>query len=108
MLRRFYSLAVALTVWAASGASNAETNLWCTGYYPGREQSAMPASEVDFAALTHVIHFALLPDSDGTLNYNANQITSANSADLIAHAHAAGRKALICAGGADSESGFRA
>jgi chitinase len=68
----------------------------------------MPASDIDFTALTHVIHFALLPNSDGTLNYSANEITSANSANLIAHAHAAGGKALICVGGADSESGFRA
>lgn len=68
----------------------------------------MPASAVDFSVLTHVIHFALLPDPDGTLNASAQGITPANTADVVNHAHAAGRKALICVGGADSEAAFQA
>ena len=107
MLRRFYSLAVALTVWTACFVYNVAADVWCTGYYPGHEQSVMPASAVDFTVLTHVIHFALVPNLDGTLNYSANEITSTNAVDLVARAHAAGRKVLICVGGADSASAFR-
>ena len=68
----------------------------------------MPASNIDFSALTQVIHFSVVPNSDGTLNSSANGITIANSADIVSQAHAAGVPVLICAGGADSESAFQA
>src|ERR1035437_4446431 len=81
---------------------------WGTGYYPGWEQSYMPASDIDFTALTHIIHFSVVPNSNGSLNSNVNGITTANSADVVSRAHTAGVKALICVGGADSESAFQA
>jgi chitinase len=86
----------------------ARADLWRTGYYPGWEQSYMPASNVDFTALTHVIHFSVLPNADGTLNSSDNDITADNSADIVSRAHAAGIKVLICVGGAGSESAFQA
>ena len=67
----------------------------------------MPASNIDFTALTHIIHFSLAPNSDGTLNSSDNGITTANSADVVSRAHAAGKKVLICVGGAGSESVFQ-
>jgi chitinase len=66
----------------------------------------MPASNIDFTALTHIIHFSVVPNANGTLNSGANGITSANSTDLVTRAHAAGLKVLICVGGAGSESAF--
>src|SRR6266850_748952 len=87
--------------------SLARGDLWCTGYYPGWEQGAMPASSIDFAALTHIIHFSLVPNSDGTLNTSDNGLTSANSSDIVSHAHAAGKKVLVCIGGAGSQAGFQ-
>ena len=68
----------------------------------------MPASNIDFTALTHIIHFSVIPNSDGTLNSSDNSITIANSADIVSRAHAAGLKVLICVGGADSEGAFQA
>ena len=68
----------------------------------------MPASNIDFTTLTHVIHFSVMPNSNGSLNNNANGITTANSADVVSRAHTAGVKVLICVGGADSESAFQA
>lgn len=85
----------------------ARADLWCTAYYPGWEQGVMPASSIDFTAVTDIIHFSLVPNSDGTLNSSANSLTSANSADIVSHAHAAGKKVLICVGGADSQTGFQ-
>ena len=67
----------------------------------------MPASSIDFTALTHIIHFSVVPNSDGTLDSSANSISTANSADVVSQAHAAGRKVLICVGGAGSESLFQ-
>ena len=46
----------------------ARADLWRTGYYPGWEQSGMPASNIDFTALTHIIHFSVVPNSNGTLD----------------------------------------
>ncbi len=85
----------------------ARADLWTTGYYPGWEQAGMPASTIDFTALTHIIHFSVVPNTDGTLNSSANSISTANSADIVSQAHAAGRKVLICVGGAGTESLFQ-
>ncbi|MGH7976574.1 MAG: glycoside hydrolase family 18 protein [Limisphaerales bacterium] len=83
-------------------------DLWSTGYYPGWEQGSLPASNIDFTALTHVIHFSVIPNTDGTLNSSDNGVTVANSTDIVTRAHAAGKKVLICVGGAGSESNFLA
>ena len=83
----------------------ASADVWSTGYYPGYRQSAMPASVVDFTALTHVIHFSVAPNSDGTLNTTVNSITASRSNDLVSRAHTAGKKVLICVGGAGA-TGF--
>src|SRR4051812_14670430 len=72
----------------------ARADLWCTAYYPGWEQGVMPASSIDFTAVTHIIHFSLMPNSDGTLNSSVNSITSPNSSDIVSHAHAAGKRVL--------------
>jgi len=84
----------------------ARADLWTTGYYPGYEQGSMTASNIDFTALTHIIHFSVIPNSNGTLNSSANSVTVANSTDIVTRAHAAGKPVLICVGGASSESNF--
>ena len=98
----FLSGAVCLSSFAACA------DLWSTGYYPGWEQSSMPASNIDFTALTHIIHFSVIPNSDGTLDSSDNDVTFANSTDIVSRAHAAGKVVLICVGGAGSESDFQA
>ena len=67
----------------------------------------MPASTIDFGALTHIIHFSLVPNTDGSLNSSANSITTANSSDIVSRAHSAGLKVLICVGGASTENSFQ-
>ncbi len=68
----------------------------------------MPASKIDFTALTHVIHFSVLPNANGTLNSNVNSVTLANSSDIISKAHAAGVKVIVCVGGGESQAAFQA
>src|ERR1700722_4445815 len=70
---------------------------WTTAYYPGyRQQGGMAASAIDFTAVTHIIHFSLTPNANGTTdNGSANEITPSGSANLISLAHAAGVKVLI-------------
>jgi chitinase len=82
--------------------STVTAGLWSTGYYPGYRQSAMPASNVDFTALTHVIHFSIAPNADGSLNTSINSLTPSRSNDLVTRAHAAGRPVLICVAGSGS------
>ena len=77
----------------------ARADIWCTGYLPGWEQGGMPASNIDFSVVTHVIHFSVTPNSDGTLDTNLNVIAPSYTADLVGRAHSAKRQALICVGG---------
>ena len=88
-------------------SSVARAAFWTTGYYPGWEQAAMPATNIDFTTLTHVIHFSVAPNANGTLDSSANTISAANSAAVVSAAHATGRKVLICVGGGGSESLFQ-
>jgi chitinase len=90
-----------------SSAPSAHADLRITAYYPGYKQSLMPASNIDFSVVTHLIHFSVVPNSDGTIDPGQNGITAARSADVVSRAHTAGRKVLICVGGASSEPGFQ-
>jgi len=86
--------------------SSARADLWVTGYYPGYESGQMAPSNIDFTAVTHVIHFSLVPGTGGSLNSNANGLTAAACSNLVGLAHAARRKALVCVGGASTENDF--
>jgi chitinase len=88
-------------------AIEAHAGLWTSAYYAGWMQSYLPAQQVDFTAMTHVIHFSVVPRVDGSLDTDINAVTTANSTDVIAHAHAAGVKVLISVGGENSATGFR-
>lgn len=89
----------------------AQSNIWVTAYYAGWMQGqynngALPAQDIDYDAITEIIHFALVPHADGSLDSTANTILASNSAALISRAHAAGKKVLICVGGAGSRDAF--
>jgi chitinase len=82
-------------------------DLWTTAYYPGYRRGFLPATNIDFGAVSHVIHFSVVPRADGTLDSDANDLSSAASAELITAAHGAGGKVLFCVGGANSQGGFQ-
>jgi chitinase len=86
---------------------SARADLWITGYYPGYESSQMAPSNIDFKTVTHVIHFALVPETNGSLDGSANGLSASACAKLVQLAHAAGRKALVCVGGAGTEAIFQ-
>jgi chitinase len=88
-------------------AATAQADLWTAAYYPGYEQDSLPPSAIDFTVVTHIIHFSVAPNTDGSLDTSANGIAPAYSGSLVSAAHAAGRKALICVGGASTEAGFQ-
>ncbi len=78
-----------------------------SAYYAAWMQDAVPPSAVDFASVTQVHHFSLVPRADGTLDADENGLTTPRVRALVAAAHAARRLALVSVGGADTVEGFR-
>ena len=100
------SAAVALLV-VLSSPSRAECAVrWVTGYYASYSEfsASMPLSGVDYTALTHVIHWPVVHHAVGTFDPNEFDLTAAQSADLVAQAHAAGARAILEFGGVHSRS----
>jgi hypothetical protein len=85
---------------------------WISAYYCGFRLKWCTPSEIDYSAVTHLIHFSLGPNSNGTLDAYVNGIWGFDAAhdaatrDLISRAHAVGRKVLICIGGWNTESSW--
>ena len=102
LLRRVVQIALLSLV-----AGEVDAGLWTSAYYAGWMQSYLPAQQVDFTAMTHVIHFSVVPRTDGSLDTDINGVTLANSTDVVVRAHAAGVKVLISVGGENSAAGFR-
>jgi chitinase len=73
-----------------------------TGYYPAYAAANMPPSEIDFSAMTQIIHFSLFPNGDGSLNSTQNVMSYQNITNLVTLAHNAHVKALVCIGGENS------
>jgi chitinase len=85
-------------------AQDAASQRWLTGYYPSYQESLMPPSEIDYTALTHLIHWPVLPRPNGTLDTETFGMTPDQSQTIVSGAHAAGIKVLLGIGG-DTESG---
>ncbi len=84
-----------------SGVSAAPTPapLWVTAYYPvWNQEGGMGPAKIDYSAITHLIHFAIVPRPDGALS----GITPAQSAAVVTCAHKGGDKVLLCLGGANT------
>ncbi len=80
---------------------------WVSAYYGGWQQAGrIKPEEIDYTAVTHIIHFALIVSPDGTFSGEGNGITPSSALAAVRAAHAAGKKILISVGGADSDAGF--
>lgn len=101
---RRWSVVVLLAALARSAW--AEPGLWVTAYYPGWRQPHETPDRIDFGAVTHLVHFAVVPRADGTLDTAVNMMTPANVAAAVSAAHAAGRKILFTVGGQNSRATF--
>jgi chitinase len=86
---------------------SASAGLWITGYYPGYDAS-LPPSKIDFTTITHVIQFSVVPESNGSIDITENGLSPSVCSNLVSAAHGAGRAAIICVGGANSENAFLA
>lgn len=111
IIAALFASVIALSVFSTPVIVNAQSNLWVTAYYGGWAQGCgyvgnMQADKIDYSAVTHIAHFAILPKADGTLDDLTLCITPQNSASLINLAHAHGKKVLISVGAWDTETAF--
>jgi len=84
--------------------------LWVTAYYPvwHQQDGSFPPSKIDWTALSDLIHFAVVPASDGTIDPLKGGITPAESQAVVGPAHRAGKKVLLSVGGWNTSPQFRA
>ncbi len=97
---------------AQAKSAHAEKNahpLWVTAYYAVWVQQAgtLTPQEIDYSALSHLIHFAVVPAADGSIDA-VHGITPAESQAVLIPAHKAGKKVLLSVGGWLTSEAFRA
>ena len=90
----------------------AQSKIRITGYYAGWMQGwynngHLPSNQIDYNALDYIIHFGLVPNSDGTIDSTSNSIIPNNTSSLINKTHANGKKVLICVGGWGTDVYFK-
>ena len=90
---------------AGADAARAQ-GIWVTGYYPAWRQARLAPNDVDFGAVTHLVHFGVLPRPDGTIDAAVNMMTPANVAAAVKAAHNAGKRILFTVGGQNSRERF--
>ncbi|MEW5799514.1 MAG: glycosyl hydrolase family 18 protein [Bacteroidota bacterium] len=101
-----------LMMTASSTPAIAQSGKWSTAYYAGWSQGynnsgLLPAQNIDFGAVTHIVHFALVPRADGSLDDASNSVTAYNANAIVSAAHAAGKKVIITVGGFYTDGSFR-
>ena len=95
-----------VTVVVADGAAS---ELWVTGWYVGWFQNDRPPSEIDYDLITHVMHFMIQANPDGSLvalGARPGFGTAEIIASVVDGVHANGRKILVTVGGAGNYDGF--
>ena len=80
---------------------------WISAYYAAWKQRHLPPAGIDFTAMTHLLHFAAVPNPDGTLDTEVNLFRPAHSAEVVSRAREKDVKVLVTIGGQESAPGFR-
>lgn len=76
---------------------------WSSGYYVGWLQSTYPPQTIPWKDFTHIIHFSLKTNRDGSLMYT-HGMTPAFMQALVTEAHKHNVKALLSIGGDDDQN----
>ena len=93
-------------IFVLSSTVLAQSGHWVTGIYTGWGQDTYPPSAVDYSAVTQIMHFAVWPNSNGSLDASTNGLDATSTAALIAGAHKVGTKVIFSVGGWATESNF--
>lgn len=85
--------------------------IWVSAYYAGWMQGCgssghLSPKQIDLDAVTHIIHFSVLPNPDGTIDDSTKCISPENSLAITTETHARQKKILISIGGWLSEQRF--
>jgi chitinase len=69
---------------------------WVTGYWrnPVNEQS-LPVADIGYSALTHIVHYSLNPNADGSFEAHSLAAVTKYAAELVFTAHRHGVKVLL-------------
>ncbi len=93
--------------------ARAQETIWVCGYLPGWTQKSsvmgggrLPLDEIDYDALTHIMHFSVVPKTDGSLDYDVSALSPDRIADAVAAAHAHDKPILLTVGGWGTYTGF--
>jgi len=90
--------------WSDSVFESPQTpEYWVCLYHAGWDQVDKPLRDDSFS---HLIHFSVLPNSNGSLDTSTNSITPTNAQAAVDEAHAHGRKCLLAVGGHPGSEGF--
>jgi chitinase len=102
---------LAATLPCVGCAAGPATQVWLSAYFVSpsawRHYYPMAARDIEFGAITHVLHYAGRPTTEGTLDLDHYDVAG-TAPELIERAHAAGRKVLFTIGSAHSNTYFRA
>jgi len=72
------------------------------GYYPSWLKSIIPAEEIKFQNLTHIVHAFAWPNADGSISHYDDLLYP----ELVEAAHETGKKVLVALGGWGQSEGF--
>ncbi|HEX4047739.1 MAG TPA: glycoside hydrolase family 18 protein [Elusimicrobiota bacterium] len=101
-----WARALALFLLAPLAVTAGAEGIWVTGYYTGWRQGRLKPREIDFGAVTQLVHFGVVPRADGTLDAAVNMMTPDNVASAVKAAHEAGVRILFTVGGQGSRERF--
>jgi GH18 family chitinase len=99
-------LAIATAATLASAQAQQKVG-WVTGYYAGWAQGSYPPSKIYWKAYTHMCHFSITPNSNGTVKMDMG-LSDQSVKAFVAEAHKNNVKAIICVGGAGTGGNFQA
>ncbi len=85
---------------AVAQAPHGKHPIWVCAYYLTEHQDKGPLTpdKIDFTALSHLIHFGIMPGADGAIDPMQAGITPRQSQVIVSLAHRAHRKVLVCMG----------
>ena len=107
-IKKHFSAVLFFAIYFSVGSLEAQTQHWVTAYYTGWETGTLPANSpaIVWPGVTVIAHFALSPNSDGTINYTSNGLEPSYSSDIITAGHNHNVKVIVTVGGAGTESSF--
>ena len=106
-MKTMVTLIAALTASLSFAQAQTAKVGWSTGYWAGWIQGSYPATSIRWDAYTHMCHFSITPNNDGSVKMDMG-LTAVTMRALVAEAKKHNVKSLICVGGAGTGGAFQA